>query len=439
MSELSTRRRRAALLALALGGFGIGATEFVAMGLLPQIARSLLPELWASSQEAALARGGLVVSGYALGVVIGAFTVAVATVRLPRKVAVTGFAVAFTIGSLLSAAAPTFWLLVAARFVAALAHGAYFGFASLIAAAIMGPGNRGKGIAMVLSGLTVANVIGVPLITMLGQRTNWRVAYLAVAVIFAIATVAIAVAVPRQPGNPNASIRGELRVFRRPQVWLALAIGAIGFGGFFAVYSYVSPIATELAGLSEGWVPIALVVVGVGMTLGVQVGGRLADRGALRALINLYPWYLGALVVLALFASEPWVLMVFLFLMAALSSAMMPAIQTRLLDVSGDAQTLASALNHASLNIGNSLGAALGGLVISIGLGFSAPAWAGAALGSWVCCSRSSPACWSGAARADSGRANARHPEGRRALSFLRPGGCGPAPAATGATRRGAP
>lgn len=381
MSELSTRRRRAALLALALGGFGIGATEFVAMGLLPQIARSLLPELWASNQEAALARGGLVVSGYALGVVIGAFTVAVATVRLPRKVAVTGFAVAFTIGSLLSAAAPTFWLLVAARFVAALAHGAYFGFASLIAAAIMGPGNRGKGIAMVLSGLTVANVIGVPLITMLGQRTNWRIAYLAVAVIFAIATVAIAVAVPRQPGNPNASIRGELRVFRRPQVWLALAIGAIGFGGFFAVYSYVSPIATELAGLSEGWVPIALVVVGVGMTLGVQVGGRLADRGALRALVNLYPWYLGALVVLALFASEPWVLLVFLFLMAALSSAMMPAIQTRLLDVSGDAQTLASALNHASLNIGNSLGAALGGFVISIGLGFSAPAWAGAALG----------------------------------------------------------
>ncbi len=377
MSELSTRRRRAALLALALGGFGIGATEFVAMGLLPQIARSLLPELWASNQEAALARGGLVVSGYALGVVIGAFTVAVATVRLPRKVAVTGFAVAFTIGSLLSAAAPTFWLLVAARFVAALAHGAYFGFASLIAAAIMGPGNRGKGIAMVLSGLTVANVIGVPLITMLGQRTNWRIAYLAVAVIFAIATVAIAVAVPRQPGNPNASIRGELRVFRRPQVWLALAIGAIGFGGFFAVYSYVSPIATELAGLSEGWVPIALVVVGVGMTLGVQVGGRLADRGALRALVNLYP----ALVVLALFASEPWVLLVFLFLMAALSSAMMPAIQTRLLDVSGDAQTLASALNHASLNIGNSLGAALGGFVISIGLGFSAPAWAGAALG----------------------------------------------------------
>lgn len=380
MSELTNGRRRAALLSLALGGFGIGATEFVAMGLLPQIASSMLPELWAASQEEALARGGLVVSAYALGVVIGAFTIAIATARLPRKVAVTAFCVSFLVGSLLSAAAPSFWLLVAARFIAALAHGAYFGFASLIAADLMGPGNRGKGIALVLSGLTIANVVGVPLITLLGQHTSWRVAYLAVAVIFALASVAIGLSVPRQPGNPNATVRGELTVFRYPQVWVALAIGSIGFGGFFAVYAYVSPVVTELAGLTEGWVPITLVVIGLGMTVGNLVGGRLADRGALKTLISMYPVFIGVLAGIGLLAAHAWLLFPLLFAMAAVSGAMMPAIQTRLLDVSGEAQTLASALNHASLNIGNSIGAALGGFVISAGLGFTAPAYTGAIL-----------------------------------------------------------
>lgn len=380
MSELTNGRRRAALLSLALGGFGIGATEFVAMGLLPQISQSLLPELWASNQDEALARGGLVVSAYALGVVIGAFTIAIATARLPRKVAVTGFTISFLIGTLLSAAAPDFWLLVAARFVAALAHGAYFGFASLIAADLMGPGNRGKGIALVLSGLTIANVIGVPLITLLGQHTNWRVAYLAVAVIFALASVAIGVNVPRQRGNPNATVRGELTVFTYPQVWVALAIGAIGFGGFFAVYAYVSPVVTQLAGLSQGWVPLTLVVIGLGMTVGNLVGGRLADRGALKTLISIYPLFILVLVGIGLLASKSWLLLPLLFAMAAFSGSMMPSIQTRLLDVSGDAQTLASALNHASLNIGNSIGAALGGFVISAGFGLAAPAFAGALL-----------------------------------------------------------
>ena len=380
MTELSPKRRRAALLSLALGGFGIGATEFVAMGLLPQTVSSLLPELWATDQDQALARGGLIISAYALGVVVGAFTLAIATVRLPRKVAVTGFCVAFTVGSLLAFAAPGFWWLVAARFLAALAHGAYFGFASLIAAEIMGPGSRGKGIAFVLSGLTLANVIGVPLITVLGQHAGWRAAYLAVAAIFALATVAIWLFVPRQPGNPNASMRGELRVFKRPQVWLTLAIGSIGFGGFFAVYSYVSPMVTDLAGLPQSWVPVTLVVIGIGMTVGTLVGGRAADRGALQTLVKVYPWFIGALAVLGMFAATPAVLLIFLLAMATLSSVMMPAIQTRLLDVSGDAQTLASALNHASLNIGNSIGAALGGLVISMGLGLTAPAWLGAAL-----------------------------------------------------------
>lgn len=367
-------------MSLALGGFGIGTTEFVAMGLLPQIAQGLLPELWLTSQDEALARAGITVSAYALGVVVGAFTLAVATVRLPRKVAVTGFALAFTAGSVLSALAPSFELLVLARFLAALPHGAYFGFASLIAAELMGPGSRGKGIAMVLSGLTIANIIGVPLITMLGQRAGWRAGYLAVAVIFALASVAIAALVPRQPGNPHATIRAEFSIFRIRQVWLGLLIGSIGFGGFFAVYSYVSPMVTELARLSSAWVPAALAVVGLGMTVGNALGGPFADRGALQALLRIFPFFIASLTLLALLGSIPVALFALLFVMAALSSAMMPAIQTRLLDVSGDAQTLVSALNHASLNVGNSLGAALGGAVIAAGMGFAAPAWVGATL-----------------------------------------------------------
>ncbi|MFT3889444.1 MAG: MFS transporter [Arachnia sp.] len=380
MTDLTPARRWRALLSLALGGFGIGVAEFVAMGLLPQIAKDLLPDLWAASEEGALARGGLVISAYALGVVLGAFTLAVATARVPRKLAVVGFAAAFAAGSVLSAVAPSFEVLVLARFLAALPHGAYFGFASLIAGQLMGPGSRGKGIAFVLSGLTIANVVGVPLITILGQRLGWRSAYLALTVIFAAATAAIALTVPRQPGNPHATIRGELSVFRRTQVWLALGIGAIGFGGFFAVYSYVAPMVTELAGLPEGWVPVTLVIVGIGMTVGNALGGPFADKGALPALLTLFPPYIVVLVLLALLGGNPLMLVVLLFAMAALTMAMMPAIQTRLLDVSGDAQTLASALNHASLNVGNSMGAALGGAVIAAGLGFRAPSWVGVVL-----------------------------------------------------------
>lgn len=380
MSDLSPTRTRLALLALALGGFGIGATEFVAMGLLPQTVESLLPDLWRTNQDEALARGGLIISAYAAGVVVGAFTLAIATVRLPRKVAVVGFCLAFTLGSLLAFAAPTFWALVGARFLAGLGHGAYFGFASLIAGELMGPGNRGRGIAFVLSGLTVANVIGVPLITVLGQHAGWRAAYLAVAAIFALATLAIWRFVPRQPGNPNASIRGELRVFKLTQVWITLGIGSIGFGGFFAVYSYVSPMVTDLAGLPQSWVPVTLVIVGIGMTIGTLIGGRAADRGALKTLIWMYPFFILSMVLLACFASNPVVLILSVMAMTSLSSVMIPAIQTRLLDVSGDAQTLASALNHASLNIGNTIGAALGGLVISLGYGLKAPGWVGVVL-----------------------------------------------------------
>ena len=376
-AALSPGRVRLALLALALGGFGIGATEFVAMGLLPNIAQELLPGLYAASQEDALARTGWMISAYAAGVVVGAPTIAAFAARFPRRGLLVVLAAAFTVGTAASALAPTFELVVAARFLAALPHGAYFGVAALVAAGLMGPGNRGRGVALVLSGLTIANVIGVPLITLLGQNAGWRAAYLTVAAIFAATLVAILLLVPSQPGDPAATVRRELKVFRRLGVWFALLTGAIGFGGFFAVYSYVAPLATEVTGLPVSFVPYALVALGVGMTIGNLIGGRLADRGAARAIFICFGALAASLVVLGLTAASPVGLFTGLFLVGAASAALSPVIQTRLMDVAGDSQTLAAAINHSSLNIGNSLGAYLGGVVIAAGFGYVAPTWLG--------------------------------------------------------------
>ncbi|TPX02431.1 MFS transporter, partial [Schumannella luteola] len=372
-APLSPARTRLALLALALGGFGIGATEFVAMGLLPQIARDLLPSTWSQAPDDAIAQAGVVIAAYALGVVVGAPTIAVFAARLPRRRILLGLVVAFTIGTVASALAPSFPLVVLFRFLAALPHGAYFGIAALVAASLMGPGKRGQGVALVLSGLTVANVVGVPLITFLGQQSGWRVAYLAVAAIFALSVAAIALTVPWQPGDPQATARRELGAFRRPAVWFALLTGSVGFAGFFAVYSYVAPLATEVTGLPESAVPWALVTLGLGMTLGNLIGGWAADRGVLRALFASFGVFAAMLLGLALTAPWPVGLFVFLFGVGAAASALSPTIQTRLMDVAGDSQTLAAAVNHSALNIGNALGAFLGGAVIAAGWGYLAP------------------------------------------------------------------
>lgn len=376
-TPISPLRTRLALLALALGGFGIGATEFVAMGLLPQIAHDLLPTVWTVSSDEAIAQAGTMIAAYALGVVVGAPTIAVFAARFPRRRILLGLAIAFTVGTAASALAPTFELVVLFRFLAALPHGAYFGIAALVAASLMGPGKRGQGVALVLSGLTVANVVGVPLITFLGQQAGWRVAYLVVAAIFAAAVAAIALTVPFQPGDPEATARRELGAFRRPAVWFALLTGSIGFTGFFAVYSYVAPLTTEVTGLPAAWVPFALVTLGVGMTIGNLMGGRAADRGALRAVYLCFAAFAVTLLGLALTAQTAAGLFVFLFGVGAAGSALSPAIQTRLMDVAGDSQTLAAAVNHSALNIGNALGAALGGAVIAAGWGYVAPTWVG--------------------------------------------------------------
>ncbi|GAB3123439.1 MFS transporter [Glaciibacter psychrotolerans] len=377
---LSPARIRLALLALALGGFGIGATEFVAMGLLPNLAADLLPSLNAVDPDQANAQAGWLISAYALGVVVGAPTIAASAARWPRKALLLVLLTAFTLGTIASALLPSFGLVLVARFVAALPHGAYFGIASLVAADLMGPGKRARGVAFVLSGLTISNVIGVPAITWLGQVYGWRIAYFAVAVIFAATFLAVILLVPFQAGDPQATMREELKAFGRLQVWFALSVGAIGFGGLFAVYTYVAPLVTEITKLPAATVPLVLVVIGVGMTVGNLVGGALADKSVRRTIYGFFGVMIVALIGLALSAQFLVGLLIGVFLIGAAAAALSPAIQSRLMDVAQGSQSIAAATNHSALNIGNALGAYLGGVAISAGFGYLAPVWIGVGL-----------------------------------------------------------
>jgi DHA1 family inner membrane transport protein len=380
VDDISSRRRWSALLALALGGVAIGLTEFIPAGLLPQIARNVLGVEYARSQSDALAHAGWMITAYALGVVAGAPLIAALTARMPRKRLVLGLLVLFVLGTVASALAPTFPLILAARFVAGLPHGAYFGAAGLLAASLMGPGNAARGFAAVLGGLTAANVAGVPLVTRLGQATSWRIAYLAIAGVFLLALLAVAATVPDAPavgGSPAA----ELRALRRPQVWLVAATAAIGFAGFFAVDSYIAPVTTEVAHLPAGAVAWVLVAVGLGMTTGNALGGWLADRNLRRAVLLGFTAVIAAVAFFGLAESTAVGLFTGAFLVGAASLFLGPALQARLIEVAPGAQLMGAAVNQSATNIANSLGAALGSVVIAAGLGYEAPAWAGVALG----------------------------------------------------------
>lgn len=369
-----------ALLSLAIGAFGIGMTEFVSMGLLPQIAGDLLPTVYATSPEEAVAQAGVLISLYALGVVVGAPTIAAFVSRYPRHRVLIALALALLLFNALTVVMPTFELVGLARFLSGLPHGAYFGMAAVAAADLFGAEKRGRAISIVMSGLMIANVVGVPGGTLLGQNLGWRAAYVIVAAVFLLALLMIAFFVPAQPGDAGRTVRHELGIFRIPQVWLTVAIGAIGFGAFFAVYSYVATLVTEVAGADEWVVPIALVAIGLGMTIGNLLGGVLADKSVRRTLV----WGLAAIAassaILALLAHTTVPLIIGLFVFATISSTATPTVQLRLLDVARDHQAIGAALNHSALNIGNSLGAALGGMVIAVGWGYVAPVWVGVAL-----------------------------------------------------------
>ncbi len=360
-----------AVLALAMGGFAIGTTEFVTMGLLPQIARGV---------DVSIPSAGHVISAYAVGVVVGAPVLAVFGAKLPRRALLVALMVAFAVGNAASALASSYGLLTLARFLAGLPHGAYFGVASLVAASLAAPDRRGRAVAMVMLGLSVANVLGVPAATWMGQTFGWRSAYVAVAVLGLVTVSMVLAFVPSIPGDREATGRRELAALKLPQVWLTLLAGAIGFGGMFAVYSYIAPTVTDVGGLSESAVPVFLLSFGLGMVAGTWLAGELADWSVFRSLLGSA---LGLGLVLVLFAAVApggWWALPVVFLISVIASVLVVNLQLRLMTVAGDAQTIGAAMNHASLNIANALGAWLGGLVIAAGFGYRAPALVGAAL-----------------------------------------------------------
>jgi len=362
---------RLAVLALALGGFGIGTNEFVAMGLLPEIAAGL---------HITEPTGGHVISAYALGVVIGAPVIAALTARLNRKAVLLSLMALFTVGNLATVFAPNYTFLIVARFVAGLPHGAFFGVAALVAARLLGPGRRAKAVAQVMTGLTVATVIGVPVASWLGQSLGWRSAFVLVVVIGVATLTAIAAWLPNMAATHATTALTELGALKRTHVWFALVVGMVGFGGMFAVYTYVVTTLTDVAGLPRALVPLALMVFGAGMVVGNLLGGRLADRSVIR---SLYAALVALAVMLAAFvvaSHNPYTAVLLLFGIGAAGGSIGPALQTRLMDVAADAQTLAAALNHSALNIANASGAWIGGLVIAAGYGYTAPAAAGALL-----------------------------------------------------------
>jgi MFS transporter, DHA1 family, inner membrane transport protein len=362
---------RFAVLALALGGFAIGTTEFVTMGLLPQIADGV---------GITIPQAGHMISAYAVGVVVGAPVIAIFGAKLPRRALLVWLMAAYAAFNVLSSAASGYGTLMVARFLDGLPHGAYFGVAALVAASLAAPEHRGRAVAAVMLGLSVANVVGVPAATWMGQQLGWRSAYLAAAVLSLLTVALILLFVPSVPGNPAATGRKEMLFFRNGQAMLTLLAGAVGFGGLFAVYSYIAPTVTEVGGLPESAVPLFTAAFGVGMVGGTWLAGRLADWSVFRTLI-----WAGAgsgVVMLLVWAVAPygWWLLPAIFLVTAIGSVLVVNLQLRLMTVSGEAQTLGAAMNHASLNIANALGAWLGGLVIAAGYGYRAPALVGAAL-----------------------------------------------------------
>lgn len=350
-----------AIAALALGGFAIGTTEFVTMGLLPDIARGL---------GISIPQAGNAVSAYALGVVIGAPLVTILFVKVPRKSVLIGLMLAFFVGNVGAALAPNYHVLLVARVLSGMPHGAFFGLGAVVAASLVATHRRTWAVSMTLGGLNVANVIGVPAATWMGQHLGWQWPYAMVAVIGLLSALAVLMWVPHQGTSGLVTAKKELKALTRPQVWFALAIGIVGFGGMFSTFSYIAPTMTELTGFASSTVPLILVVYGVGMTCGALVSGKVATHGLMR---GIFGCMVAIAVMLALFGYAAHIkptAVLFVWLLGFLPTVMVPMIQIRLMDVAREGQSLAAALNHATLNFANALGAWLGGVVLDAGLGY---------------------------------------------------------------------
>lgn len=359
-----------AILALGVGGFAIGTGEFVIMGLLPEVAKDI---------GVSIPQAGHVISAYALGVVIGAPVLAVLAAGWHRRALLIALMAVFAAGNFASALAPGYLSLNLLRFVAGLPHGTYFGVAALVAATLAPPGRRARAVGLVMLGLTGATLVGVPIAAWLGQWFGWRAAFVFVGIVALAAIVLLRRDIPDIAAAAGASPWRELGALRRKQVWLTLGIAAIGFGGMFSVFSYVKPTLIEVAGLPVGGVPFVLALFGLGMVVGNLVGARLADRSLMRTIGGLLAY--AALVLVAFsFAAHHVVTAAINVFLIGTTVAIGPALQIRLMDVAGEAQTLAAALNHSAFNMANALGAWLGGVAIAAGLGWTATGWVGALL-----------------------------------------------------------
>ena len=357
------------LFALAMGGFAIGTSEFVVMGLISEIARGFgvtEPQV------------GHVVSAYALGVVVGAPLLAILGARLRRRTLLLLLMGFYAFGNLASALSPSYNAMLLFRFIAGLPHGAYFGVAALVAAHISPPSQRGAAVGRVMLGLSVALLVGNPLATWLGQWMSWRYAFGLVSVI-AIATVLmIARVLPPNMGAPRADVMAELRDFNRAPVWLSLIMGAIGFSGMFCVFSYLSPILVQVTGVPASYVPFGLAAFGIGGILGTLGGGLLFDRYGFRAAAMVLVWSI--LLLLAFpFAAHAWWTVLPAIVAVGTMGALPTVLQTHLMDVAGSAQTLAAASNHSAFNAANALGPWLGGMAITAGYGWTSTGYVGAA------------------------------------------------------------
>ena len=360
-----------AILSLAIGGFGIGTTEFAMMGLLPNVAEGV---------GVSVPTAGHVISAYALGVVVGAPLLVAVSAKMARKTLALGLMALFTVGNLLSVFAHDYSTLMVTRFIAGLPHGAFFGVAAVLAASMVAPTKRGRAISMVMMGLSIANVLGVPLATFVGQQFGWRWLFVLVGAIGVITMICMSIFIPAQKAQAGASLRKELSALRRGQVWITLLIGVVGFGGFFAVYTYVANTMTDVAGFAPSFLPVIVGLYGVGMVVGNYIGGRIADWSVMGSIYLVMGFIATMLVLYAVTVHIQWMALLMIFVIGASGAMLIPSLQTRLLDVSPGAPTLASSLNHSALNTANALGAFVGGLVITWGWGFTAPALVGAVL-----------------------------------------------------------
>ena len=362
-----------AVFALAIGAFAIGVTEFATMGLLPMIAEEL---------GITVPQAGHAVSFYAIGVVVGAPLITTIAAHMDRKLLLLCLMGLFALGNLASMLAPTAGLFNIARFVSGLPHGAYLGIGAVVAASLVPANRRGRAMSRVMLGLTIANIFGVPFAAALGNMFGWRSAYALVAALGVLTVIMVAIAVPRVSVGAGEvpSARGEIKALGRVQIILTLVAGSVGFGGMFAVYTYITPTMTDVAGVPSVAIPWVLAVYGLGMTAGSLIAGPLVDKSIERSATG--GMILSALVLAAFgaFTHIAAIAIIALFLIGISGSMITTALQMRLFRESHDAPSLSAAMNHAAFNLANALGAWLGGIVITAGLGYRAPAWVGVGL-----------------------------------------------------------